>query len=124
MAGATAPSLVASPNLVSAANTFDTPGVFVIVTIGPLVNATAVLDQLSDTQCTIGPDLGYEDPAYTGVIRTNTDCGVSNSTIWLVAASPPENDFFITVGIQGLSDRDESAARRILDSFFVDRAAL
>ena len=124
VAGATAPSLVASPNLVSAANTFDTPGVFVIVTIGPLVNATAVLDQLSDTQCTIGPDLGYEDPAYTGVIRTNTDCGVSNSTIWLVAASPPENDFFITVGIQGLSDRDESAARRILDSFFVDRAAL
>ncbi|MEM7286739.1 MAG: serine/threonine-protein kinase [Actinomycetota bacterium] len=124
LAGFTTPTLAVSPNLVSALNTFDTPGVFVIVTPGPLVNAAAALDPFTNVECLIGPDLGYEDPAYTGVIRTNTECGASNSTIWLVAASPPENDFFITVGIQGLGDRDESAARRILDSFFVDRGQL
>jgi len=123
-AGGLAPSLLVSTDVARALTSFDSPGLAIQVVLQPLLDAEIVLDSLSDAECTIVGGGDYNDGAYIGRFRQFNQCGPAGSTVWWVVAAPAENDFSVVVGVQTLNARDESAARRALDTFFIERSAL
>lgn len=123
-AGGLEPSLLVSTDVARALTSFDSAGLAIQVVSQPLLDAEIVLDSLSDGECTIVGGGDYNDGIYTGRFRRFEQCGLAGSTVWWVVAAPPENDFSVVVGVQTLDARDESAARRALDTFFIQRSAL
>jgi len=123
-AGGLEPSLLVSTDVARALTSFDSAGLAIQVVSQPLLDAEIVLDSLSDDECTIVGGGDYNDGAYIGRFRQFDQCGPAGSSVWWVVAAPVENDFSVVVGVQTLDARDQSAARRALDTFFIERSAL
>ncbi|MBC7235802.1 MAG: serine protease [Chloroflexi bacterium] len=61
----------------------------------------------------------YDDGLYTGQYDVYKGCGEANSTLIVLAAMPEERDFIIVLTVGLVSEADEEALKRIIDTFEV-----
>lgn len=115
------PRLIASTDRARFTTYYDIPGLYFTAVPRPPSDIAAMLAEfdLSRT-CTRGGAVTYRDPLYTGTSRTWTNCGATGATTIVVAAEPADRSFVTVVIVTSLASRDETARRRIWDSFEVD----
>lgn len=113
------PSLYAAPNLDSFLNTFDTPGVIIEATgTRGAADIDLTLDELDlSDQCTYEGRSPYSDVLYTGSLDLYTNCGGTNTTLFVVAVTPEDGTFLARLLIQAVEPRDLDAADEIFASF-------
>ena len=71
------------------------------------------------TDCAEDGVYEYEDPLYSGLIGYYTDCGGGDTELTVIVAAPPDDAFVVLLAITSVTDADDEAYVRILDTFQV-----
>lgn len=118
-------TITAAADLDAALNTSDEPGALLTVNPERLIDAEAALDLLVDPSgCRDRGRGDYDDGRYRGRFHHLSNCGDADADVWVVVAAPDDDAITIVISVQAVDDRDETAARRILDSFLVETRAV
>lgn len=71
------------------------------------------------TDCEEAGVYEYEDPLYSGLIGYYTDCGGGDTELTVIVAAPPDDAFLVVLAITSVTDADDEAYVRVLDTFQV-----
>ena len=113
--GSPRPSIVASPDITSFLETFDTPGVIYAAfpfEVDPmtLVGLYGIVGGCQTLEVTT-----YVDAVFNGVVQVGSNCGASGMTWTMVVASPADQSF--TALLQLLTAPDDLAMTTALSTF-------
>ena len=61
----------------------------------------------------------YEDALYTGLYGNYVECGGGDTDMVVIVAAPPDDELVILLAVTMVTDADDEALQRILDSFEV-----
>ena len=117
-------SVAAAADLEAALTGSEAAGVVLTVTPEPLRDADQVLDRLVATGCRDRGRDDYDDGVHRGRFRHLEGCGPVESSVWVVAAAPDDGSYTVVISLQAVEPKDETAARRLLDSLTVDAEAV
>jgi serine protease Do len=115
----------AAPDLSAFQEGWDVPGMILTASSGLIPSGASVESVLDDFiasaegVCSYAGRQPYEDPLYGGSFDVFTDCGGTTASYVVVAATPPDGGFLVTVQVQVVAERDLEALDTILNSFVV-----
>jgi serine protease Do len=114
------PAILVSPNVNDYLNSWDVPGFNVLVTDQVGTDTAGVLDALSFTGCGSVNRSSVSNATLSGQQDRYEGCGPASSTTVVNFAMTPADGSYMAVGnVQLVSQRDEEALRRILQSLSV-----
>lgn len=115
-----AASIKASTDIASYDESYNVPAVhFIAFRVDQDFVVDDLLDEINFQACEYEGRQDYEDELYTGKYDRYTNCAGGDTTMLVVAATPPENDFVTLVVIQVVTEADMQAAERIANTFQV-----
>jgi serine protease Do len=121
--GSTAPQILASPDLQSFFETWDTPGLLFTATGQvPNLDEELALWAPGEGQCTDGGIQDYSDALYTGRFQIWEECGGTGALYVTVAAVPADNAFTAILVMQVISESDLDALDQAFATFTVTPA--
>ena len=121
--GSSVPQILASPNIQSFFETWDTPGLLFTAS-GPVPNLDEELALWApgEGQCTDGGIQDYSDALYTGRYQIWQDCGGTGALYVTVAAVPADGSFTAILVMQVVSEADLDALDQAFATFQVTPA--
>ena len=113
-------TIEASPDLESLfALEYEVPGVWFAASseLAGELTPDDILDGQGLSECELEGREDYSDPAYTGVVDTYVDCAGSDATFRFIAAEANDASHVVSVQVSTLTEEDEDAYQRIVDTF-------
>jgi serine protease Do len=121
--GSTAPQILASPDVQSFFETWETPGLLFTATGQvPNLDEELALWAPGEGQCTDGGIQDYSDALYTGRYQIWEDCGGTGALYVTVAAVPADNAFTAILVMQVITESDLDALDQAFATFTVTPA--
>src|SRR5690606_18162559 len=94
IAGVSAPSVWAAPDMQGFVETWGTPGMrFAITDQYGSADIEMALDRLTPADCVSAGRFDYSDPMYVGRYEMFTDCGGTASQYFTVASVPADDSY-------------------------------
>lgn len=116
------PQIIASSNVTSFQNTFDTSGVLYVAQLLNADTAAGLKAGFDFTgQCTDGGTQPYTDAYFTGTMQTWTACGGGQAKVVTVFANPTDQRFSVLLLVGIATPAEEDALTLALASFFVTK---
>jgi serine protease Do len=113
------PGLVAAPDVDAYNNGYSTPGVSILASRDLSRNPNAVLDEFAFPACTASGRSNYDDGKFTGRLATFESCDGRDTSIVVIAATPPDDSYTILVVVQLVEPRDSEALDAVITTFDV-----
>jgi serine protease Do len=113
------PGLVAAPDVGAYNDGYSTPGVSILASRDLSRNPNAVLDEFSFPACTASGRTNYDDGKFTGRLARFESCDGRDTSIVVIAATPPDDSYTILVVVQLVEPRDAEALDAVVTSFDV-----
>lgn len=118
----TYPQIIASPNVASFQNSFDTSGVLYVAQALNADTAAGLKTGFDFTgQCTDGGTQPYSDAYFSGTMQTWTACGGGQAKVVTLFANPMDQRFSVYLLVTIATPADEDALGLAQASFFVTK---
>lgn len=116
------PQIIASTNINSFQNSFDTSGLMYFAQPLNPDTAAGITTTFDFTgQCTDGGTQPYSDAYFTGTMQTWTTCGGGQAKVIVVFANPADQRFSVVLLVSIVTPADEDALALAQASFFVTK---
>jgi len=117
--GEIGPMLYASPNVNQYLDTWDVPGVWVLVSDQLETDPGAVLDSLAFTGCGSVSRSSFSNDQLTGQMDRYESCGGGSTAEVNIAAVPDDQSYVVFANVQLVTARDEEALGNVQTSLSV-----